>query len=401
LAQKRLVTCPDSGDFHVSRHASWGISAQNKKADVQTMTDMYRWRFPHPLLADYLPKETLQQRFKCILTCIMKNEAPYIVEWAVYHYALGFREILVFSNHSDDYSDQILDRLDDLGIVRHRPHPINSFPAVGQVNISALRFATCFPQFKASDYMMMIDADEFVEVFEGDHDLNAFFAFDDDFDVASLVMRGRSAKDNKRIGDGRILPRFLQVAWEKPHVATSRETTKASVKSLARSVLPKGFHRNHRPMIQGFSRSGRRWIDGTGAEFGPQFTDDRVSSVVVSNRPYKAWINHYALRSAEGFLVKMARGDAAVAMRNSADQKAVRSWLRYWSDRSSTSDRPEEKPHTPPLFDELYALIRADPIIDELQAAALAVHRAKAQTVLDSDFGDLIAKTVGLPRRLN
>ena len=362
---------------------------------------MYRWEFPHPLLADQLQKEILHQRHKCILVAIMKNEAPYVVEWAVYHYALGFREMLIFSNDSDDYTAQILDRLDDLGLVRHRPHPIDSFSCIGQVQIAALRFASCFSQFKASDYMMMIDADEFLEVFEGQHDLNSFFASESGFEVTSLPMRGRSARDSKIIGDGRILPRFLQVAWDQPNISKTRPVIHNSVKSLARSCLENGFHRNHRPMIKEFSKSGKRWIDGTGAELGPAFTDRRVSTIRVSDRAYKAVVNHYAIRSSEGFLVKMARGDAAVRSRNTFDPVAVNSWLRYWLSRSaSNNERVEEAPLIPPHFDELYVEIGADPIIAELQEAALAVHRSKAQAVLDSDFGDLIAKTLGLPRNL-
>ena len=357
---------------------------------------MYRWDFPHPLIADGLPADKVALRHKCLIAAIMKNEGPYIVEWACYQYALGFREILVFSNFCDDLSDRILDRLDDLGIVRHRPHPINIFPAVGQVQISALRFMQCFPQFKDSDYCMMTDADEFIEVFVGDHDLNSFFDSEEEFEVVSLLMRGRGGADNRWIQDGQMLQRFKQSSWAHADREDLDRSGTASVKSLARSKMPGGFHRNHRPMSKQFSTLGKRWIDGGGAEMPASFTDRRVSSVSLPTYPLKAVINHYAIRSAEGFIVKMARGAAANAILKGKDEAALRKWLRYWTDRKASIGGPEELPHTPPLFEELHAHILSDPVIAALQEETIAIHRSRAPDALNSENGDLIRRTLGL-----
>ena len=357
---------------------------------------MYRWDFPHPLIADGLPADKVALRYKCLIAAIMKNEGPYIVEWACYQYALGFREILVFSNFCDDLSDRILDRLDDLGIVRHRPHPKPVFPSVGQIRISALRFTKSFGQFHDSDYFFMTDVDEFLEVFVGDHDLNSFFDSEADFEVASFLMRGRSGEDDKHIDDGLMLPRFKQSAWSDASAVDPKRSGICSVKSLARTKMPGGFQRNHRPMSRQFSKLGKRWIDGGGRELPSGFTDRRVSSLRVPPHPQKAVINHYATRSAEGFIVKMARGAADSADRSVANEKALQNWLRYWTDRKASIGGPEEVPHTPPLFEELHAQILSDPVIAALQEETIAIHRSRAQDALNSENGDLIRQTLGL-----
>ena len=358
--------------------------------------DMYRWHHPHPVLADALPADSHVPRHKCILVTIMKNEAPYIVEWATYHYALGFREILVFSNHSDDYTDQILDRLDDLGIVRHRPHPINTFASVGQVTISALRFATCFSQYRDSDYMMMMDADEFLEIGTGDHDLDAFFDRCGPFAAASFLMRGMRAKDNTRIEDGNMLDRFRETGWVRPDPDAPPSEVRGSVKTLALSRFPGGFHRNHRPMSKKFSQLGLRWIDGGGNEMPPEFTDQRVSSVKYSDRDQIGIVNHYALRSKESFMVKVDRGASSANDRKVLDDAALQKWTKYWTGRMKAGSTPEHQQFRPPAFDALAEHIRRDSIIAELQEAALATHRAKARAMLDTEGGARIAKAIGL-----
>ncbi|WP_333711806.1 glycosyltransferase family 2 protein [Yoonia sp.] len=356
----------------------------------------YRWDWPISLVADSLPEDVWRQRQRCILLAIMKNEAPYIVEWATYHYALGFREIIVFSNFSDDYTDEILDRLDDLGIVRHRPHPINAFSSVGQFNIAALRFAKHFANYQASDFMMMIDADEFLEVGAGQYDLNAFFDLNGEFEVASFLMRGMRGKDERLIKDGQLLDRFRQATWRRGPVEGERTIVGGSVKSLARTKFKNGFHRNHRPMNRRFSKMGLRWIDGGGAAFGPEFTDRRVSSVKRDRASQVGVVNHYALRSLEGFMVKIGRGAAAAADRKTMNETAQRKWCAYWNNRNKSPTTDEPQQFLPPLFNDIFNLISSDPIISELQQAALASHRKRAKEMAETAFGQSILEGIGM-----
>lgn len=356
---------------------------------------MYRWTTPHPALSEVSNKLSPSGPNKCLLSAIARNEGPYLVEWATYHYALGFREIIVFSNFCDDLSESILDRLEDLGIVRHRPHPITLFPIIGQVQISALRLTSLLGQFRASDFMMMIDLDEYLECQVGAHDLASFFEAVPEFEVASFAVRGRNSDDKAAIQDGQVLSRFLQAGWSNEDRTDESAGLVCAVKSLARSRLDRGFHRNHRPMIQGFSTTGKNWIDGAGTKLGADFTDRRASSIRLSGPKHLALVNHYNIRSAESFMVKALRGNASSANRLGVQEGSIANTLKYWNIRNKPPSVQEERPHEPPGFRSLFDFVKADPIIQDLQERSLAIHRQKANMAYESEIGRQLADAIG------
>jgi hypothetical protein len=63
----------------------------------------------------------------------MKDEGPYVIEWVAHHLALGFTDLMVYTNDCSDGTDAILKRLEELDVgVHHReniikegmkPHP--------------------------------------------------------------------------------------------------------------------------------------------------------------------------------------------------------------------------------------------------------------------------------------
>jgi hypothetical protein len=53
----------------------------------------------------------------------MKNEGPFILKWLAYHLMIGINDFVVFTNDCEDGTDAILERLDELGLVRHLPNP--------------------------------------------------------------------------------------------------------------------------------------------------------------------------------------------------------------------------------------------------------------------------------------
>ncbi len=269
------------------------------------------------------------------------------------------------------------------------------FPQVGQIQISALRLTKLFGQFNASDYLMMIDIDEFLEIFDGQHDLASFFQSQSEFEVASFAVRGRNAEDKRFIEDGTVLSRFTQAAWPNEDRPDATAGPVVAVKSLARTRLEPGFHRNHRPMIAGFSRSGKRWIDGAGTEFGMDFTDRRVSSIRLFGPKQMALVNHYSIRSAESFMVKAQRGNASSATRLGMNDAALANTLNYWKSRNGKPAVQNELPKEPPGFRSLFDFVKADPIIKDLQDRALEIHRKKAALGYETEFGRRIADFIG------
>ena len=52
------------------------------------------------------------------LCAIVRNEAPYLAEWALFHRMIGFDRIVVYENDSDNSTPKILERAETSG--RHR-----------------------------------------------------------------------------------------------------------------------------------------------------------------------------------------------------------------------------------------------------------------------------------------
>ena len=55
---------------------------------------------------------------------MMKDEAPYLIEWVAHHLAVGFTDILVYTNDCTDGTDDMLIRLEELGLAHHRRNDI-------------------------------------------------------------------------------------------------------------------------------------------------------------------------------------------------------------------------------------------------------------------------------------
>jgi hypothetical protein len=49
----------------------------------------------------------------------MRNECLFALEWVAYHRAIGFDDMFVCTNDCDDGTDEMMDRLQALGLVHH------------------------------------------------------------------------------------------------------------------------------------------------------------------------------------------------------------------------------------------------------------------------------------------
>lgn len=94
------------------------------------------------------------------LAAIVRNEAPYLLEWIAHHRALGIRDLLVADNASDDGSSELLAALDALGVVRRVPFPSPPGRAP-QLPAYAHLLGEVAPATGA-EWVAIIDADEFL-----------------------------------------------------------------------------------------------------------------------------------------------------------------------------------------------------------------------------------------------
>jgi hypothetical protein len=219
------------------------------------------------------------------LVAIMKDEAPYIIEWLAYHRLLGFDRIRIYSNDCSDGTDALLDKLQAAGEVEHVRWP--SVPGVLPQHSAYMdTFRAC-----DTDWFMSLDADEFLNLAKAST-VGEFLATIPD-DAAAIAVCWRV------FGSGGQL-------WRGPQPVTQRFTWAA----------PVDHHLNRR--IKTISRVSA--VDAVGIH-AAKVRDGHF--VLATGEPAKlhrgnfaqpryevAQINHYVVRSREEFADKMARGNA-------------------------------------------------------------------------------------------
>ena len=61
---------------------------------------------------------------KRLIITSMKNEGSYIVEWVAYHRVIGFTDFLVYTNDCEDGTVEMLERLEEMGVLVHQPNHV-------------------------------------------------------------------------------------------------------------------------------------------------------------------------------------------------------------------------------------------------------------------------------------
>ena len=108
-----------------------------------------------------------------ILIATMRNEAPFILEWLAYHRVIGFDAAIIWSNDSDDGTTALLNRLDEAGVIAHRHwSPDAERPIVDQLAEDAAQARL----FEDGDWVMWLDADEFLNIHVGEGRLDDLIA---------------------------------------------------------------------------------------------------------------------------------------------------------------------------------------------------------------------------------
>lgn len=331
-----------------------------------------------------------------LLVAIMKNEAPYILEWVAHHRALGVEDFIVFSADCDDGTDHMLERLDRLGYLRHAPNPKRTFGNIPSWQVGALRYATQFNRYQEAKWVLTVDADEFVDVAVGRHRLKDLFDSTDPFDLVSLVVLGHNSNGVRGIGDGTVQGVFTRPATQLAAFQTPEPPVVASVKTLMRLPQANCHFRNHRPKFHDFASTKQTWVDGSGRVLGDDFTNNKVNSILANGSMDLARVNHYSIRSMDSYLVKVNRGNPLTGAGGlKLDEKAIETFTTYWRQRNVGLDNEPITHHVPYGYKSLHKTLMDDPVLSDLHERSLELHQKTAQAVLNSDSGQRIAEVMG------
>ena len=221
----------------------------------------------------------------------MKNEGAFVLEWVAHYKALGFDHILICTNDCDDHTRRIAFRLHALGLAVH--HPTRVWPSTS-IQRSALKQVLRYDIVTKADWVWVCDADEFLVVKLGDGTVQALTAAaSPEAEVISVPWRIFGSDGQHDYREGPITRQFTRSNADQPF---------AYGKSLFRGSLKVARIGIHVPLEPEGARPFRREEAG-----GRPYRAQRHPMFVAADYQH-AQINHYALRSAESFLVKRDRG---------------------------------------------------------------------------------------------
>ncbi|KUF11429.1 glycosyltransferase family 2 protein [Pseudoponticoccus marisrubri] len=318
-----------------------------------------------------------------VIVGCMKNEAPYILEWVAYHRAVGFDTFLIYTNGCEDGTTEILDRLQELGVLQHRNNDNWSGNSPQQHALdSALREEVIVK----ADWIAHIDVDEFINIRCGNGTLEDFF--DRVPEATNVAMTWRLFGHNgvTELSDALVIEQFDTCAPKfcpKPHTVWGFKTMFRNIGAYAKISC-------HRPNKLADGQADRvRWVNGSGRDM----TDEAIKNGWRNSKKSIGYdliqLNHYALRSAESFLIKRQRGRALHVDRNIG--------LNYWIRMDWSVHRDITIKRNLPRVRAEYDRLRADPVLAAWHEKGLAWHRAKADELHGMpEFEELYRQAVAL-----
>lgn len=310
----------------------------------------------------------------CAILCV-RNEASFLLEWLAHHRSLGVTDVLAFSNDCSDGTDALLDRLAEMG---HVVHLRTLDPGPRGPQWAALDRAKDHPLVQGADWIISLDIDEFINVHVGDRTLPALLAALPDAQAITLTWRMFGNAGCVHLPEAPVTETFTRAAADPLHWPWRA----VMFKTLYRRDGPFGPPGVHRP--QGGSTA--RWFDSQGRALpgGPQ----RMFSALGAPNHGLAQLNHYALGSMAGYLVKADRGRA--------NRAASAFDLGYWAERNlcHVEDRSILSLDSTSLRQSLLS----DPVLGPLHRAGQLWRRRRfGELMRQEPFRDLFARLMLSP----
>ena len=309
------------------------------------------------------PAQTPNTNRTAIVTT-MKNEGPFILEWIAYHRAIGVDDFLIYTNDCTDGTDALLDLLQTKGLVQHRDNPYRTLGMKPQH--AALQSAEDEPILQTCAWGICMDVDEFINIKIGDGTLAALYEAMGDANMISLTWRLFGNAETHLYKDQFLLDQFTRCAPEiirKPHHAWGFKTLFRNIDIYKKIGVhrPKGL----RPDL--WDRV--KWLNGSGKPMPREMFRNGWRSTLETYGYDWVSLNHYAVRSAESFLVKRDRGRV-----NHVDRDQG---LNYWFRMNHNAQTDTSIQRMIPALREEFSRLMADPDIAAAHALCVANHQTR------------------------
>lgn len=317
------------------------------------------------------PKIDTNSNSVTIVTC-MKNEGPFILEWLAYHRAIGVKDVLVYTNDCSDGTDTLLQLLQDKGYVQHRENPFKGTNLKPQH--AALRAAEKETVVNRADWVISMDVDEFINIKTGDGTLKALFDAVPRANLISCTWRLFGNSDVHEYVDEPLMAQFTRCAPEmtrKPHQAWGFKTLYRNVGFFKKLGVhrPKGLNPQLWDQIA--------WVNGSGQPLPKDMYRKAWRSTTGTIGYDLVQLNHYAVRSAESFLVKRERGRV-----NHVDRDQG---LAYWFRMNNNVEEDCSILRMIGAMETERDRFLADPEIAKAHAFSVDRHRAKISALRETE----------------
>jgi len=295
-----------------------------------------------------------------LIVTTMKNEGAFVLEWIAFNRAIGFTDFLIFTNDCADGTDRIAMRLEELGLAAHVANRLKPGQSPQR---AALRKARWHPRAQAADWLICADVDEFLNIRTGTGRLADLMEAVGPVDAVSVCWKLFGNAGRTSFERGFVTEQFTRAAPERRFPGYRARGVKTLYRTGGGFRAP-GIHRPR--LAEGAPPPV--WVDGGGRPVSARFAEGGWSAKGDFSHDF-ARLHHYAVRSADSFLVKRDRGRTNHV---NADQG-----LDYW--RAMNANHEDDRSLLPRLEAARaeYARLIADPELARLHEAACAWHEAK------------------------
>ncbi len=312
---------------------------------------------------------------KFTVVTLMRNEAPYILEWVAHYKALGFDYIVVCTNDCGDTTVPLLKRLEEMGLVYHH----NTIIRGKQLQGPAIRQGMNLnEEVKASRWKFICDADEFLNIHIGDGTVQDLVeASGDGFDALCVPWRCYIPAGAISIVDEPVTEQFrLGEVTDNPRLNPKPGKFMKSLVCPSERIMRMGIHF---PKFKEMEHPSPMAVlpGGTPYVVNGKHTGEKAEFSI-------AQVNHYPLRSLDAFLVKRARGRAC----HRSQVVGVKYWERF--DLPAIPDKSIDRYRE--RRNAYLDIFREDRILRRMHKRALHWHWRKAAAIkMDPDNDALVS----------
>jgi hypothetical protein len=246
-----------------------------------------------------------------LATCV-RNEGPYLLDWVLYHRALGFDEITVYSNDNTDGSDHLLHELQQKGLITwvNRQLKEGESPQLTAYPVHSQKLFESASKSDSLAYLAWLDVDEYL-ILKHQNNLSDLLTRYQNPDALVINWRHFGSAGKTHWENISTPLRFCYRAD-----STSLDKHFKSISRLDPDIFK--VINNHRPILKRGSSARIIYASSSDSDvpLAQEFIDG-MSPVSVSDAPVfhdVCYLAHYAVRSREEFLWKKSRGNGRLPL---------------------------------------------------------------------------------------